>query len=90
MVPKALWDAAMAEYHKSIRDEERMCQAWRWMERQGFSWAPSDPVCYVAIAHAITAQGRHCEGEPLAHTYLIAVSADSARMLSPLKHCSRI
>ena len=48
------------------------------MERQGVPWAPSDPVCYVAIAHAITAQGYPREGELLLHTYLLAVTAGSA------------
>lgn len=78
MVPEALWDAAIAVNNNTSRDEERMCQAWRWMELQGLSWAPSDPVCYVAIVHAITAHGDPWEGEEfLLHLYVIAVSANS-------------
>lgn len=63
-MPEALWDAAVAVYHNTGRDEA-MCQAWQWMQLQGLSWAPSDPACYVSIAHAVTAQGDPREGAPL-------------------------
>lgn len=66
-VHQALWDAAISLYHKTSRDEASMWRAWQWMHLKGLSWAPSDPACYVSIAHAVTAQGNPQEGESLCH-----------------------
>ena len=46
-----------------------LSQAWHWMhqQQQEGPWAPSDPACYISIAHALTAQGHPLEGEPVMH-----------------------
>ncbi|KAL3162334.1 hypothetical protein ABBQ32_010017 [Trebouxia sp. C0010 RCD-2024] len=80
-VHQALWDAAISLYHKTSRDEASMWRAWQWMHLKGLSWAPSDPACYVSIAHAVTAQGNPQEGANMlksyqdkAYTLLLSVS----------------
>ena len=32
------------------------------MQLKGLSWAPTDPACYVSIAHAVTVQGDPRQG----------------------------
>ncbi|KAL3141226.1 hypothetical protein ABBQ38_003567 [Trebouxia sp. C0009 RCD-2024] len=68
-VPQALWDAAMSVYHSTGRDEASMCRAWDWMQLKGLSWAPSDPACYVSVAHAVTAQGDPRQGAHMLTSY---------------------
>ncbi|KAL3161697.1 hypothetical protein ABBQ38_008796 [Trebouxia sp. C0009 RCD-2024] len=68
-VPQALWEAACTAYQHS-EDQGGLSQAWHWMlQQQGGPWAPSDPACYISVAHAVTAQGLPLEGARMLTSY---------------------